>query len=69
MMPQKPARSRFRLRGSLESLFSIIAGNVIYYLFLLPHLPDVVQHKGFQIDLGLLVDFAVCVVIYGLGAC
>src|ERR1700730_8682880 len=50
----------------LEYLVAILIGNAIYYLSLAPHLPDALRHQGFQIDGGVLVDFAVCVGVYGL---
>jgi hypothetical protein len=53
-------------RQWLEYLVAILLGNTIYYLSLQPHLPEVFQHKGFMTDWGLLVDFAVCVGVYGL---
>lgn len=53
-------------RRWLEYLVAILLGNAIYYLSLLPHLPGPLRHQGFQTDGGLLVDFAVCVAVYGL---
>ena len=53
-------------RQWLEYLVAILLGNTIYYFSLQPHLPEVFQHKGFATDWGLLVDFAVCVGVYGL---
>ena len=53
-------------RRWLEYLVAILLGNAIYYLSLLPHLPEPLRHRGTQTDLGLLVDFAVCVAVYGL---
>ena len=50
----------------LEYLVAILLGNAIYYFSLSPHLPEALQHQGFQIDGGVLVDFAVCVGVYGL---
>ena len=50
----------------LEYLAAILIGNAIYYLSLAPHLPDIFRHQGFQIDGGVLVDFIVCVGVYGL---
>lgn len=50
----------------VEYLIAILLGNAIYYLSLQPHLPATFQHKGFATDWGLLVDFAVCVGVYGL---
>ena len=53
-------------RRWLEYLIAILVGNVIYYFSLVPHLPSLLRHQGFQMDLGVVVDFAVCVAVYGL---
>ena len=53
-------------RRWLEYLIAILFGNAIYYFSLSPHLPQSLQHQGFQMDLGSLVDFVVCVAMYGL---
>jgi hypothetical protein len=53
-------------RRWLEYLVAILVGNAIYYLSLVPHLPEALRHQGFQMDWGVGVDFAVCVAIYGL---
>ena len=53
-------------RRWLEYLVAIVIGNAVYYLSLSPHLPDFLRHNGFQMDWGVLVDFAVCVGVYGL---
>lgn len=53
-------------RRWLEYLAAILLGNLIYYFSLVPHLPEALRHEGFQIDWGMLVDFAVCVAVYGL---
>jgi hypothetical protein len=50
----------------LEYLVAILIGNAIYYLSLAPHLPESFRHQGFDIDSGVLVDFVVCVAVYGL---
>ena len=50
----------------LEDLVAILIGNAIYYVSLAPHLPEVFRHRGFQIDGGVLIDFMVCVGVYGL---
>lgn len=41
-------------------------GNAIYYFSLVPHLPAVLRHQGFLLDWGSLVDFVVCLGVYGL---
>jgi ABC-type uncharacterized transport system permease subunit len=53
-------------RRWLEYLIAILIGNVIYYFSLVPHLPIALRHQGFQMDLGVVVDFVVCVAVYGL---
>ena len=42
-------------------------GNAIYFL-LMPHLPLAAQHRTYTLlpDLGLLVDFWICLVLYGV---
>lgn len=49
----------------LKQLAAVVAGNVIYFFLLMPHLPPAGRHAPGRFDLGLLVDFWVCVVIYG----
>jgi ABC-type uncharacterized transport system permease subunit len=53
-------------RRWLEYLVAIILGNIIYYFSLYRHLPGSLQHQGFQMDLGVLVDFVICAAVYGL---
>lgn len=54
------------LRRWVEYLIAILLGNAIYYFSLQPHLPAVWRHPGNKIDLGLLLDFVICVAVYGL---
>src|SRR5271165_5328173 len=51
------------MRNFLDALVAVLAGNAIYYL-VMPHLPAVARHRLFQEDWGLLVDFAICSVIF-----
>ncbi len=53
-------------RRWLEYLVAILLGNAIYYKSLWRHLPESLQHQGFQTDMGSLVDLLVCVAVYGL---
>jgi hypothetical protein len=53
-------------RRLLKQLVAILIGNSIYFLLLTPHLPAAAQHRPDKLDLGLLVDFWVCVVVYGV---
>lgn len=48
------------------SLVAIVTGNALYFLLLFPHLPPSGRHRVNAIDLGLLIDFWVCVAVYGL---
>jgi hypothetical protein len=49
----------------LQALLAIILGNVVYFS-LLPTLPLVARHRPFRVDLGMVLDFWMCLVIYGL---
>jgi hypothetical protein len=51
------------LRNFLDALLAVLAGNAIYYL-LRPHLPLGIRHYRFAEDWGLVVDFAICTVIF-----
>jgi energy-converting hydrogenase Eha subunit A len=49
----------------LQALFAIILGNVVYFA-LVPSLPLIARHRPFRVDLGTVIDFWFCLVIYGL---
>ena len=44
-------------------LAGILIGNAVYFT-ILPYLPAVARHRPFAFDLGLLLDFALCVAAY-----
>ena len=48
-----------------EYLVAILAGNILY-LFIEPQLPNPMRHRMFRIDVGLGLDFLICVGVYGL---
>ncbi|HEX8926788.1 MAG TPA: hypothetical protein VF786_13405 [Terriglobales bacterium] len=48
-----------------KSLIAVVLGNILYFV-LAPHLPRVARHAPMKLDLGLIVDFWVCVVVYGV---
>jgi hypothetical protein len=52
-------------RRWVEYLIAILAGNGIYFAVLHSGLPPALQHAPFRFDLGLLIDFACCVLVYG----
>ena len=49
----------------LRYLLAILLGNGLYFS-LLPHLPPKARHQPFQLDIGLIVDFWLCLAVYGL---
>lgn len=49
----------------IHALIAVLAGNAAYYM-LMPYLPPRARHVLFQIDLGLVVDFWFCLVIFGI---
>ena len=54
---------RTTMKNFLDALVAVLAGNAIYFL-LMPHLPTAIRHRLFKEDLGLLVDFLICTVIF-----
>lgn len=48
-------------RNFVESLVAVLGGNLAYFL-LLPSLPQSARHSPQNLDLGLMVDFALCLV-------
>ena len=49
----------------LKYLVAILVGNGLYFA-LNPYLPELARHHPFKFDLGTLVDFWLCLVVYGL---
>ena len=53
-------------RAKLLKIFvAVFLGNILYFV-LSPHLPVAAQHRSWNIDLGTVVDFWFCLVVYGL---
>jgi ABC-type uncharacterized transport system permease subunit len=50
----------------LRSLIAVVVGNAIYFLVIMPLLPAAGRHGIARIDLGLVIDFWVCLVVFGL---
>lgn len=48
----------------VQSLVAVLLGNLLYFL-LMPHLPPAARHVH-KYDLGVVVDFWICLVIFGL---
>jgi len=49
----------------LQALLAILLGNVVYFV-LMPSLPVAARHRPFHIDLGTVLDFCFCLIVYGL---
>jgi hypothetical protein len=49
----------------LHSLVAVLAGNALY-LLVSPYLPPLARHHWRRLDLGLVVDFWFCLVIFGM---
>jgi len=54
------------LRRLLKQTIAVVVGNLLYFFLLMPHLPAAGRHRPDQLDLGLIVDFWICVVMYGI---
>ena len=54
------------LRRLVKQAAAVVIGNLLYFFAVMPHLPPAGQHRPDRLDLGLLVDFWVCVVLYGI---
>jgi len=53
-------------RNLLAAIVAVVAGNAIYFLVLWPHLPATARHQVYRLDMGLLVDFWVCLACFGV---
>ncbi|MGZ4839060.1 MAG: hypothetical protein ACXVZR_10965 [Terriglobales bacterium] len=54
------------LSNFLKSLVAVVAGNAIYFLVIMPLLPPAGRHGIARIDLGLVIDFWVCLLVFGV---
>ena len=54
------------LRRYWKTLAAVLGGNLIYFGILYPYLPPVARHRPSRLDWGLLVDFWICLALYGL---
>ena len=48
-----------------RALIAVLVGNLAYFV-LLPKLPAVMQHAPGRLDLGLLLDFCICGIVFVL---
>ncbi len=56
----KPNRAQF-----FKFLVAVLLGNGLYFA-LSPHLPLAARHQAWSIDLGTVVDFWFCLLVYGI---
>jgi hypothetical protein len=49
----------------IKFLIAILLGNALYFA-LAPHLPPAARHRSWSVDLGTVVDFWICLAVYGL---
>ena len=56
---------KLNLAQWLRYLVIVIIGNALYFLAM-PHLPPAARHQRFKLDLGTLVDFWFCLVVFGV---
>jgi len=49
----------------IHASVAVLAGNAVY-LLLLPHLPPAARHVPLRVDLGLVIDFWLCLVFFGI---
>jgi ABC-type tungstate transport system substrate-binding protein len=49
----------------LHALAAVVVGNAIYFL-VEKHLPVGAYHVPFHIDVGMVVDFFICLVVFGI---
>jgi hypothetical protein len=56
----KPTPARW-----LRYLLIILVGNALYFVAM-PHLPAAARHQRFELDLGTVVDFWFCLVVFGI---
>ena len=49
----------------IKAIVAVLGGNAIYFA-VSPHLPPAAQHHAWVVDLGTVVDFWFCLLVYGL---
>jgi hypothetical protein len=57
--------SKSAVSNFVHALIAVLGGNAAYFL-LMPHLPPGARHVAPHIDVGLVVDFWFCLVVFGI---
>jgi len=52
-------------RKWIKCLVAVVLGQGLYFA-LYPHLPPAARHQPYRLDLGTLVDFWFCLLVFGL---
>jgi hypothetical protein len=47
-------------------MVAVLGGNFLYFVLLFPLLPPEARHRPSQLDWGLLIDFWICLALYGV---
>jgi hypothetical protein len=50
----------------VRALIAVVVGNLLWFLVLQPQFPPALRHRPFAYDLGLLLDFLLCLALYVL---
>ncbi len=54
------------LRRYAKTILAVVGGNLLYFVVLSPYLPPNARHRPDHLDWGLVVDFWICLALYGL---
>jgi hypothetical protein len=54
------------LRRNWKLLTAVLGGNLLYFGVLYPYLPAAARHRPSRLDWGLVVDFWICLAVFGL---
>ena len=54
------------LRRNWRMLVAVLGGNLLYFGVLYAYLPPAARHRPFRLDWGLVVDFWICLAVFGL---
>ncbi len=58
--------NKYVWRRFFKQTIAVVAGNLLYFFVLMPHLPSAARHRPDRLDLGVLVNFWLCLVLYGV---
>lgn len=63
---ERGGRSPKRRSALVDALGAILVGNLLYFLWLSPRLPEAWRHQPFALDPGLALDFLLCLGLFAL---